>query len=202
MCALGHDAFPCYATVSYLERGSTLSIVAIERSTCCIYLHEIKSGEEPDYSCRALAWTSAGSAECIARSVNGERNGLRKLEHRAGIEPANTDFADQRVSHFATGAHPAAVGSSSCEESPPALKHVHCTNEKSHLARRAGGSLEFRFLCPESIAQFTPHTAGRNSSGRNRTEFELTVASKSYPLKSIQKVSLTAVLSALHIPVE
>jgi hypothetical protein len=29
------------------------------------------------------------------------------LEHRAGIEPANTDFADQRVSHFATGAHPA-----------------------------------------------------------------------------------------------
>jgi hypothetical protein len=27
-----------------------------------------------------------------------------KLEHRAGIEPANTGFADQRVSHFATGA--------------------------------------------------------------------------------------------------
>ena len=27
------------------------------------------------------------------------------LEHRAGIEPANTGFADQRVSHFATGAH-------------------------------------------------------------------------------------------------
>jgi hypothetical protein len=26
------------------------------------------------------------------------------LEHRAGIEPANTGFADQRVSHFATGA--------------------------------------------------------------------------------------------------
>jgi hypothetical protein len=26
------------------------------------------------------------------------------LEHRAGIEPANTDFADQRVSHFAIGA--------------------------------------------------------------------------------------------------
>ena len=29
------------------------------------------------------------------------------LEHRAGIEPANTGFADQRVSHFATGAHSA-----------------------------------------------------------------------------------------------
>jgi hypothetical protein len=26
------------------------------------------------------------------------------LEHRAGIEPANTGFADQRVSRFATGA--------------------------------------------------------------------------------------------------
>ena len=28
------------------------------------------------------------------------------MEHRAGIEPANTGFADQRVSHFATGASP------------------------------------------------------------------------------------------------
>ncbi len=27
------------------------------------------------------------------------------LEHREGIEPSNTGFADQRVSHFATGAH-------------------------------------------------------------------------------------------------
>ena len=27
------------------------------------------------------------------------------LEHRAGIEPAYTGFADLRVSHFATGAH-------------------------------------------------------------------------------------------------
>jgi hypothetical protein len=31
------------------------------------------------------------------------------LEHRAGIEPANTGFADQRVSHFATGAHDSAA---------------------------------------------------------------------------------------------
>ena len=33
------------------------------------------------------------------------------LEHRAGIEPANTGFADQRVSHFATGAHLISKGS-------------------------------------------------------------------------------------------
>ena len=26
------------------------------------------------------------------------------LEHRMGFEPMNTGFADQRVSHFATGA--------------------------------------------------------------------------------------------------
>jgi hypothetical protein len=32
------------------------------------------------------------------------RDRLVFLEHRAGIEPANTGFADQRVSHFATGA--------------------------------------------------------------------------------------------------
>ena len=30
--------------------------------------------------------------------------GRRILEHREGIEPSNTGFADQRVSHFATGA--------------------------------------------------------------------------------------------------
>jgi hypothetical protein len=29
---------------------------------------------------------------------------LNCLEHRMGFEPMNTGFADQRVSHFATGA--------------------------------------------------------------------------------------------------
>ena len=31
------------------------------------------------------------------------------LEHRMGFEPMNTGFADQRVSHFATGAHARAL---------------------------------------------------------------------------------------------
>src|SRR5450755_4199222 len=33
------------------------------------------------------------------------RNAFDSMEHREGIEPSNTGFADQRVSHFATGAH-------------------------------------------------------------------------------------------------
>ena len=42
----------------------------------------------------------------FVKAVNPTESGLEiELEHRAGIEPANTGFADQRVSHFATGAH-------------------------------------------------------------------------------------------------
>jgi hypothetical protein len=48
------------------------------------------------------------------------------LEHRAGIEPANTGFADQRVSHFATGAHAAAGDNFSCKKFPPMLKTICC----------------------------------------------------------------------------
>jgi hypothetical protein len=36
------------------------------------------------------------------------------LEHRAGIEPAYTGFADLRVSHFATGA---------CKELGPGIRN-------------------------------------------------------------------------------
>jgi hypothetical protein len=32
------------------------------------------------------------------------KKAIDSMEHRAGIEPASTGFADQRVSHFATGA--------------------------------------------------------------------------------------------------
>lgn len=44
---------------------------------------------------------SMGANNKTARKAAGNR---RDMEHRAGIEPANTGFADQRVSHFATGA--------------------------------------------------------------------------------------------------
>ena len=37
------------------------------------------------------------------RKTAWEMSGL--LEHRMGFEPMNTGFADQRVSHFAIGAH-------------------------------------------------------------------------------------------------
>ena len=40
----------------------------------------------------------------MARKFGARLGWLILLEHRAGIEPANTGFADQRVSHFATGA--------------------------------------------------------------------------------------------------
>jgi hypothetical protein len=43
---------------------------------------------------------------CAIRHLQSPRLGLsvRNLERRAGIEPANTGFADPRVCHFATGA--------------------------------------------------------------------------------------------------
>ena len=44
------------------------------------------------------------SSMIIAKQPTGRSEVKRDLEHRAGIEPANTGFADQRVSHFATGA--------------------------------------------------------------------------------------------------
>jgi hypothetical protein len=51
-----------------------------------------------------------------------DRRVIRKLERRAGIEPANTGFADQRVSHFATGALRAAAG----ELSPAIGRILNC----------------------------------------------------------------------------
>jgi hypothetical protein len=46
------------------------------------------------------------AANCEFASVAGlEARELNLLEHRMGFEPMNTGFADQRVSHFAIGAH-------------------------------------------------------------------------------------------------
>ena len=63
-------------------------------------------------------WPPRNTSLSAERTINIAINGYRGvvfdtqnadkpfivLEHRAGIEPANTDFADQRVSHFAIGA--------------------------------------------------------------------------------------------------
>jgi hypothetical protein len=48
------------------------------------------------------------------------------MEHRAGIEPANTGFADQRVSHFATGAHPTAGSELSIVPASVELVKITC----------------------------------------------------------------------------
>jgi hypothetical protein len=48
---------------------------------------------------------------------------LKVLEHRMGFEPMNTGFADQRVSHFATGAHGVPVAHSFLEETRPARNY-------------------------------------------------------------------------------
>jgi hypothetical protein len=52
-----------------------------------------------------LASPTQANAENPAKAINLRSwSSLQSMEHRAGIEPANTGFADQRVSHFTTGA--------------------------------------------------------------------------------------------------
>jgi hypothetical protein len=65
------------------------------------------------------------------------------LEHRAGIEPANTGFADQRVSHFATGAHPAANGESLTEHTIDVENIVLRKNENPTSLTQRVGHLSF-----------------------------------------------------------
>jgi hypothetical protein len=75
-----------------------------------------------------------------------------------GFEPMNTGFADQRVSHFATGAH-AAAGLNST----PALKKVYTNKNPTSLAS-AGGALEFRFVRTEPTLKNTPALCLTDSS--------------------------------------
>jgi hypothetical protein len=88
-----------------------------------------------------------------------------RLEHRAGIEPANTGFADQRVSHFATGAHPA----SATRAVPKLAAEILQRNEKPTSLISQVGRLRFDSLQPiESLAQPMPANRSGNSSDRNR----------------------------------
>ena len=72
-------------------------------------------------STTSAAWAPACSLPGVPETLRGQHipydgvygvklladNGNKPfilLEHRMGVEPMNTGFADQRVSHFATGA--------------------------------------------------------------------------------------------------
>jgi hypothetical protein len=99
-----------------------------------------------------------------------------------GFEPMNTGFADQRVSHFATGAH-FAPAASLLAKACPAFKKTDLRNlthnKNPTSAHRAGGSLEFRFawlLGLESIAPYTPAHGCGNS--RDMSEWRAAFASK------------------------
>ena len=58
-----------------------------------------------------------------------------ELEHRMGFEPMNTGFADQRVSHFAIGAHGASAVTRQkhgcIEEATPAAQPYEYTHSPS-----------------------------------------------------------------------
>jgi hypothetical protein len=58
---------------------------------------------------------------CIPRSKS-----LKGLEHRMGFEPMNTGFADQRVSHFAIGAHCKEFTSGQGNRGMPKLVSMRC----------------------------------------------------------------------------
>lgn len=62
------------------------------------------------------------------------------MEHRAGIEPAYTGFADLRVYHFATGALRAPLFN------PTSIPHSSFSKNRKPTCVAAGGLLEFRFL--------------------------------------------------------
>jgi hypothetical protein len=65
------------------------------------------------------------------------------MEHRAGVEPANTGFADQRVSPFATGALLSAVRSAEFTGAF-AVNHIF---ERFHSRRE----LDENLLCAQAL---------------------------------------------------
>jgi hypothetical protein len=79
----------------------------------------------------------------------------KELEHRAGIEPAYTGFADLRVSHFATDAH-AVFGKT------PSTEMISKTQNPTTLG--AGGMPVVEIPVAESIPQNTPARCSADSS--------------------------------------
>ncbi len=99
------------------------------------------------------------------------------MEHRAGIEPANTGFADQRVSHFATGALVLAgesqPGGNWVEhrianriEVAIRLRHKYKSPPRSSIGRRVE-----RLEGEKSALETSPRRARTTAGQRGRIEF-------------------------------
>ena len=87
------------------------------------------------------------------------------MEHRAGIEPANTGFADQRVSHFATGAHRAAALKLTEEELNTAFeKDITSPNKNPTVLRERVGSLRLDSLDSNLSLSTRPHGAAATAA--------------------------------------
>ena len=184
MGALGHDATPVLrvdGAADYMRApDATASIVMMVPAQHCVNLH-VAPRRSNAHSCpmwflaHPLFYEGNEGLKATNRGEVVEEN----LEHRAGIEPANTGFADQRVSHFATGAHPAASSEFSCENSSPAFEETILPLKESALPQNKNptlltervGYLSLDFECPRScfrsIAQ--PTQCFGNSTGRNKS---------------------------------
>jgi hypothetical protein len=78
-----------------------------------------------------------------------------KLERRAGIEPANTGFADLRVNHFATGA----LEQLAMVDKPLKL----FTENQKPTALSSGWVIRIRDSCSESSLENTPAQRSQDS---------------------------------------
>ena len=84
-----------------------------------------------------LVSPEVGGRATAARVGRESAPAVDSVEHREGIEPSNTGFADQRVSHFATGAHLVVMRAVSVER-PPAQRLLLALRGKILLCQVPG----------------------------------------------------------------